>query len=401
MKFSNRILELKESPIRKMATYVNEAIDRGIKINHLNIGQPDIETPSVFMDEIKKYENKVLKYAPSQGLDILQDAIVKYYRYKNIHLSREHIIITTGASEAILFVVTAICDIGDEILIPEPFYVNTRNFFDQLGVEAIGIPTESQSNFHLPGANVIKNLISNKTRAIMITNPNNPTGTVYTETEMKLIIDIALEYDLFIIADEVYSSITFDKREIKSFAHFNQIENKVIIIDSISKRYSSCGARIGALISKNMLLVKQVIKLAQARLSVATLDQIGASALYKIDEKYYEHISQIYEHRRNIVIHELNQIPHIKYGLPEGAFYLLIELPFIDAEEFVIWMLKDFNLDGETVLVTPAKDFYTNENVGKNQIRIAFVNDDKQLIKSIKILKSAIYEYSLLENGIF
>lgn len=398
MDFSNRIINLKESPIRKLAPLASIAVQNGKNVYYLNIGQPDIKTPAEFFKVINSFDNDILKYAPSQGIKSLIQSIQSFYKQYEVNLRESDIIITSGGSEAILFAISVICNPFDEILIPEPFYVNTVNFVNQLSVKIIPIPTGEKNGYHLPSKEVIVNLITNKTKAILITHPNNPTGTVYTDHELQLIKELAIEYNLYIIADEVYRTITFNNIKAISFGQLTNIDEHLILIDSVSKRYSSCGARIGALISKNVTFMRYAMKLAQARLSVATIDQIGATALYSLNPDYYDRIAKIYELRRNVVIDKLQKIPGISYSNPEGAFYILIGLPIENAEDFAKWLLSDFDYNGETVFVAPAKDFYLNPLLGNNQIRLAYVYEEVALRKAIRILGLGLHQY-LRENS--
>lgn len=322
------------------------------------------------------------------------DALIKYFNLFDISLTFEDIIITSGASEAISFAVSIICNPEDEILIPEPFYINTVNFVEQFNAKIVPISTDEVNNYRLPSIKTIESLITRKTKAILITNPNNPTGTVYDENDLKKLIDIAIKHDLFIIADEVYRSITFDNKMAKSFFSLSKkAEKNLILVDSVSKRYSACGARIGALISKNKEFMKYAMKLATSRLSVSTLDQIGAIELYNLDYNYYNLIKEEYESRRNIVLAELSKISNITYNIPKGAFYILVTLPIIDSEHFAKWMLESFDYCGESIFVAPARDFYYSINKGLNQIRIAYVYNCNILKKSIKILKHGLDQY--------
>ncbi len=393
MKFSNKIIALQESPIRKLATYAKTASDKGIHVYHLNIGQPDIETPDIYLSEIKSYDESIIKYAPSKGMPALLTAIKTYYEHFDIKINEDDVIVTSGASEAILFAISVICNARDDILIPEPFYTNTVNFFNQLSVNAIPIPTDESNGYQLPDKKVIEQLITAKTKAIFITNPNNPTGTVYGMEELRLIKDLAIEHDLFVIADEVYRTITFDGVTSHSFLTFDDLKEQLIIMDSVSKRYSSCGARIGALISKNKDFIYYAMKLAQARLSVSTLSQLGATKLYQIEPSYYQEIARVYEQRRNVMIDQLSHIEGVTYAIPKGAFYLLVSLPIEDTEVFAKWLLTDFNDQGETIFITPANDFYNHSTKGKHKIRLAFVNHEDTLKRAIAILRIALEKY--------
>lgn len=394
MKYSNQINKLKESPIRKLSPVASKAESLGKKIYYLNIGQPDIETPRTFFDAIKSKDLKILKYENSRGNPQLIDAMISYFNLFDISLTCDDIIITSGASEAISFAVSTICNPEDEILIPEPFYTNTVNFLQQLNVKIIPIATEEVNNYRLPDFESIEPLITRKTKAILITNPNNPTGSVYDENELKKLIDIAIKHDLFIIADEVYRSITFDNSIARSFFSLSdKAEKNIIVVDSVSKRYSACGARIGALISKNKEFMNHTMKLATSRLSVSTLDQIGAIELYNSDFNFYNRIKKEYEIRRNTVLEELSKIPNITYNFPNGAFYILVTLPIVDSEHFAKWMLETFDYCGETIFVAPARDFYFSISKGLNQVRIAYVYNINILKKSIEILKHGLDQY--------
>ena len=394
MKYSNQINKLKESPIRKLSPIASKAERLGKKIYYLNIGQPDIETPRTFFDAIKSKELKVLRYENSRGNPQLINSMISYFNFFDISLTFEDIIITSGASEAISFAVSIICNPEDEILLPEPFYTNSFNFLQQINVKIVPIATDEVNNYSLPNVKSIESLITRKTKAILITNPNNPTGTIYDENELKKLTDIAIKHDLFIIADEVYRSITFDNIIARSFFSLsNKAEKNLILVDSVSKRYSACGARIGALISKNKAFMNYAMKMATSRLSVSTLDQIGAIELYKSDFSFYNIIKKEYETRRNTVLEELSKIPNITYNFPNGAFYILVTLPIIDSEHFAKWMLETFDYCGESIFVAPARDFYYSINKGLNQIRIAYVYNCNILKKSIKILKHGLDQY--------
>jgi len=394
MSFSNRIIQLKESPIRKLMPTAMKTLESGKTIFYLNIGQPDIQTPKTFFDAVNNIKMHTLKYAHSRGNQELIEEMIRYYDTFDIHLKTNQIIVTNGASEAISFAISVICNPLDEVLLPEPYYVNTANFIDQLAVKVKPIPTLESNGYHLPNMHVIESLITEKTKAILITHPNNPTGTVYTNKELIMLKDIALKHNLYIISDEVYKTITFDGVVARSFGTISEaLDQKLILIDSVSKRYSACGARIGALISKNEQFMKYAMKLAEARLSVSTIDQIGAIELYKIDKTYYKDIAKEYEKRRNTVLKALQEIPNISFSHPEGAFYILITLPIEDAEHFAKWMLESFDCNNETVFVAPAKDFYLESNQGKNQIRIAYVYEENILKHAINILHIGLKKY--------
>jgi aspartate aminotransferase len=393
MNFSKKILEIKESPIRKLVPLALNVISNGGKVIYLNIGQPNLETPEVFFKAIKSFESKILSYSSSRGHQPLIDSIIHHYRLNNISLESENILVTSGASEAINFGLSIICNPDDEILVPEPFYANTATFIKKVEAILVPIPTYEIDGYHLPNASKIQQLISSKTKAIFITNPNNPSGTVYSLRELMMISELAIKNDLFIFSDEVYSSIVFDKLHFHSFGAIKQVYDRVILIDSVSKRFSSCGARIGALISKNKSFMNHAIKLAQARLSVSTTDQVGATELFKIQFGYHQDIKTIYESRRNFVLKELHSISDISFTKPEGAFYILITLPVQDAEHFASWLLINFRINNETLFVAPARDFYSETNNVNNQIRLAFVQDQDTLKRAINILKEGLIAY--------
>jgi aspartate aminotransferase len=393
MKLSERILSLKTSPVRKLLPYADLARAKGTKIIHLNIGQPDIETPKAFYEAINSYDEKVLKYAHSAGKKELIKEISNYFKRMGFKFTEEEILVTFGGSEALLFVLITLCDVGDEILIPEPYYANYNSFFDMLQIKVKPIRTKPETGFHLPGKEEIRKSISSKTKAIMFSNPGNPTGTVYTREEMNELAEIAKEYNLFIISDEVYREFTYGENKAISFAAFSEISENVIIIDSISKRYSACGARIGCIVSKNRQFIACIYKLCQARLAVSTLEMVGAEALYRIPENYFDEVKEQYENRRNVLYKELKKIEDVCVSEPEGAFYTIVGLPVENAEEFAIWLLKDFDLEGETIMVTPAEGFYATEGLGKNEIRISYAISEEKLKKAVEILKKGLEIY--------
>ncbi len=393
MNFSKRITNMQQSPIRKLVPIAEKAKKQGKKVYHLNIGQPDIETPSEFFDAVKSFDEKVLKYSFSQGIPELIDALINYYKTYDIHFENDEILITNGGSEALLFSIIAVADHNDEILIPEPFYTNYNGFSSSVGVNVKPITTKAINGFHLPSRKEIEELIGPRTKAILLSNPGNPTGVVYTPEEIKMIADIAKEYNLFIISDEVYREFVYDNLKYTSFGNISEVEDRVIIIDSISKRYSACGARIGSIASKNKELIKQILKLCQGRLCVPTLEQIGAAKLYSVSNNYFENVFLEYQKRRDIVYNALKSIPGVVCEKPSGAFYVIAKLPVENAEDFVIWLLKDFDVDNETVMFAPAEGFYATPGLGKDEIRIAYILNEKDLTKAMNIFKKAIEEY--------
>lgn len=393
MKFSKRITGMQASPIRKLVPYANEAKAKGKKVYHLNIGQPDIVTPAGFFEAIRNFREDVLAYSTSAGSNELIDAIRKYYQSYGIEYGREHIIITNGGSEALMFAMIALCDPGDEILVPEPFYTNYNGFGQAVNVAIRPITTKAECGFHLPAAGEIEKLVSPATRAILISNPGNPTGVVYTDQEIMMLAEIAKKHDLFIISDEVYREFVYDGLKYTSFGTIKEIEDRVILVDSVSKRYSACGARIGCISSKNAELMAQVMKLAQGRLCVPTLEQVGAAELYKTPMSYLKDVNEEYTRRRNILYKALKEMPGVICEEPKGAFYVVVKLPVDNAEKFVIWMLKDFDVDGETVMMAPAEGFYATPGLGRDEVRLAYVLKEKDLARAMDILKAGLEAY--------
>ncbi|MDD3478061.1 MAG: pyridoxal phosphate-dependent aminotransferase [Candidatus Izemoplasmatales bacterium] len=391
---SKRVQAMQASPIRKLIPLSLAAKKRGIHVYHLNIGQPDIPTPKEFFEAIRDFGGKVLKYQLSGGDPDLIHAIKTYFERENIFFDEEDIIITNGGSEALSFALQAICDVGENVLVPEPFYTNYNGFTHQVGVFVKPITTKAEGNFHLPAKEEIVKMIDKNTKAILYSNPGNPTGVVYTEAEIRLLCDIAKEYDLMIISDEVYRKMTFDGKVSISLGTFQDVADRAVIIESVSKRFSSCGARIGSIQSKNKVLMKEVLKLAQARLSVSTIDQVGATALYALDEEYVLSIRDEYKDRRDAVLAGLAKIDGVEYRIPSGAFYCIVTLPVEDAEDFCAWLLSDFSYEKETIMLAPVRDFYVNKELGKKQVRIAYVLGASQMSRSMDLLKIALEQYT-------
>lgn len=400
MRISNRSEEMKTSPIRKLIPYSLEAKKNGIKVYHLNIGQPDTLVPDEFFDAISEYKSRCLGYEESNGNKDLIKANIEYYNKKNILFKEDEIFITNGGSEALNFAFFTTCNKGDNILVFEPYYANYNNLGKLMDVEFNGIPTDIENGFHLPSKSKIIEKINSRTKAILISNPSNPTGCVYDKKELELLAEIAIEYDLWIISDEVYREFIYDDIDYVSFASINKLKERVILIDSISKRYSACGARIGSIASKNKQLNKEFLKLCQTRLSVATLEQIGATELYSIDDEYINGVNLEYKKRRNLLLQKLNEIDGIICNKPEGAFYIIAKLPVRDAEEFCIWLLKEYNYNNETIMLCPAKDFYKSESYGKNEVRITYVLEEESLMKSMYILENALASYRIVHKEI-
>lgn len=398
MIYSERITTMQSSPIRKLAHIASSAKAKGIKIYHLNIGQPDIKTPKVFFEAVKNFNNEVLEYAVSPGLPELISSLQQYYTTYNMDFESDEILVTNGGSEALLFALMATCDPKDNILVPEPFYSNYNGFSQSINVNITPITTKAEEGFHLPSKEKIQSLITSKTKAILISNPGNPTGTVYTKKGLYMISEIAKENDLWIISDEVYREFVYDGLEYTSFGNIKEVEDRVIIIDSVSKRYSACGARIGSIASKDKTLIAEILKLCQGRLCVSTLDQVGSVELYNTPSSYFTEVNNEYKNRRDVLYNELIKVKGVICKKPAGAFYIVAKLPIENAEDFVIWMLTDFNKDGETVMACPAEDFYATPGLGRDEIRLAYVLKEDDLHKAAIILKEGLEKYLELKN---
>ena len=398
MKFSKRLSSMQESPIRKLAPFATAAKAEGVKVYHLNIGQPDIITPVGFFDAVKNFDKKVLEYAGSQGIPELIEAIRKYYTTYDMNFANEDIIITNGGSEALLFSFMAACDPGDNILIPEPFYTNYNGFAQCLNINVKSVTTVAENGFHLPSKDEILAKIDDKTSAILVVNPGNPTGCVYTKEEVRMIADIAKEKDLWIIADEVYREFVYEGLQYTSFGNMKDVEDRVIIIDSVSKRYSACGARIGSIACKNKKFMAEVMKVCQGRLCVATIEQLGAAALYDTPASYFKEVNDEYRKRRDVLYEELMKADGVICEKPMGAFYIVAKLPVENAEDFVAWTLKEFRRDNETVMCTPAEGFYSTPGLGKNEVRLAYVLKEESLRRAGQLLREALEEYTKLEK---
>ncbi|WP_050607504.1 pyridoxal phosphate-dependent aminotransferase [Clostridium niameyense] len=394
MNFSERISKMQFSPIRKLAPYAAEAKKKGIHVYHLNIGQPDIKTPECFTEGIKSFNETVLKYTASQGMDPLLESFIKYYKQWDIDFDKDELLITNGGSEAIQLSLMALCDVGDEIIIPEPFYTNYNGFAQSAGVEVVPFLTKAEDGFHLPKKEEILNKITDKTRAILISNPGNPTGVVYSYEELRMLADIVKEKDLFLIADEVYREFVYDNLKYTSAMYLEDIRERLIIIDSVSKRYSACGARIGVIASKNKELIHQILKLCQSRLCVPTVEQLGAANLINTPESYFKEVREEYENRRNIMFEGLKNIPGVVCEKPTGAFYIVAKLPVKNAEDFAKWLLEEFNYDHKTVMVAPAEGFYATSGLGIDEIRLSYCLKGEDLKEAMGLLKIAIEKYN-------
>lgn len=388
------------SPIRKLAPYAEKAKKNGIHIYHLNIGQPDIETPHQFWDAIKNIDRKVLEYSPSNGFEEIRNAYAHFFqnRYGLTNLLPEDLLVTTGGSEALLFTLLSTLDSGDEIIIPEPLYANYIGFSKSGDIKVIPITTTFEQAFALPSIDEFENVITQKTKAILICNPNNPTGYVYSNEELIRLKDIVLKHNLFLICDEVYRDFIYgEKKNYTSILSFPELEQHAILIDSVSKRFSACGARIGMVATKNKEVLQTVLKFAQQRLSPPTVEQLGILAMFDVEEEYFNKVNIEYRKRRDTLVEGLNKIEGVSCHSPGGAFYCIVQLPVKDADEFCQWMLSDFNYEGETVMMAPASGFYATEGKGKNEVRIAYVLNSLDLKKAMKCLEEGLKRYRELK----
>jgi len=382
-----------ESPIRKLVPYAEQAAKNGKHIYYLNIGQPDIKTPEVAIQAIKNANIDVLAYSRSEGSETYRIKIADYYKKNDIDVSHNDIIVTTGGSEALLFAFGSIMDTDDEIIIPEPFYANYNGFSIASGIKVVPVISKIEDNFALPPIEEFEKLITPKTKAILICNPGNPTGYLYSKEEIKKLASIVKKHDLFLIADEVYREFAYDGAKHFSILQEEGLDDNAIVIDSVSKRYSMCGARIGYLVSKNKSLIKTALKFAQARLSPPTLAQIASEAALDTPQSYFDDVIDEYVSRRNTLINELEKIEGVKVAKPKGAFYCIVELPVKNSDAFAQWLLESFDFENETIMVAPAAGFYSTPGVGLNQIRIAYVLNEEALKKAVRILKEALKLY--------
>ncbi|MDR0840316.1 MAG: pyridoxal phosphate-dependent aminotransferase [Christensenellaceae bacterium] len=394
MKFSGKIEKCQLSPIRKFYPYQVECDKKGVKIYHLNIGQPDIETPPAYFEAIRSFAQPVLEYAPSPGIPEMIDAVRGYYKRIGIEYAANDVIITTGGSEALSIVLNCILDDGDEVLVPEPFYPNYNTFVNTTGGKIVPIHTTPEEGYFYAERARIEPLITDKTRAIMFTNPGNPTGVVLTPAQLRLLADIAKEHDLFLIGDEVYREFVYGGEPLQSIGAFEDIAQNAIIIDSVSKRFSACGARIGTIITKNVGLQQNALKICQARLSVSTLDQIAAAALYSVDASYFDAVREEYKRRRDTIYRKLREIPGVVCEEPKGAFYVMAKLPVDDTDKFQTWLLTEFNDKNETVMYAPGAGFYGTRGKGADEVRFAYVLNCKDLERAMDLLALGIKQYN-------
>ena len=398
-KISNKGRQMPESPIRKLAPFAEIAKKKGHKVYHLNIGQPDIKTPEVAINAIKNIDLTILEYSHSAGNESYRRKLSQFYLQQKVNVNFEDIIITTGGSEALLFALGSIMDQGDEVIIPEPFYANYSAFSNASGGKVVPVISTIETGFSLPPISEFEKLISPKTKAILICNPGNPTGYLYSETEMMQLAALVKKYDIFLIADEVYREFIYDGDTHYSVMNIPGLEENVIMVDSVSKRYSMCGARIGCLVSKNKEFMSTAMKFAQARLSPPTMGQIACEAAIETPKTYFDEVISEYKGRRDTLISELNKIEGVVVTKPKAAFYCIAQLPIDNADDFCRWILEKFDLNGETVMMAPAAGFYSTPNMGLNQVRIAYVLKKEDLIRAMQILKVAISVYNTRKNN--
>lgn len=382
-----------ESPIRKLVPFAEKAKSKGTRVIHLNIGQPDIPTPDIALQAVKNQDLTVLAYSRTEGSDSYRNKLAAYYAKHEVQVTKEDIIVTTGGSEALSFAMATVADSGDEIIIPEPFYANYNGFAAANDLKVVPIASSISQNFALPPIQDFEKLINHKTKAILICNPGNPTGYLYTLKELEDLATLARKHNIFLIADEVYREFTYGNSKHHSILSLSEMEQHAIVIDSVSKRYSMCGARIGCLVSKNTDFIHTALKFAQARLSPPTYAQIAAEAALDTPASYFSEVNKEYEHRRNVLIAGLKAIPGVEVANPKGAFYCVVALPVKNADHFAQWLLESFSYEGDTVMVAPAAGFYATEGLGINEIRIAYVLEQKELLQAIHILEKALERY--------
>lgn len=393
MNMSDRISGFQASPIRRLVPYANEAKKRGIHVYHLNIGQPDIKTPDQVIEAVRNYNEPIIAYGQSEGDAALREALPAYYSTFGIEIKPEEIMITTGGSEALQFVFMTLCDPGDEVIIPEPYYTNVGSFARSAGVVLTPVTSLFEEGFSLPHIDQFAQHITPKTKAILLCSPNNPTGYIYTEEELLAILNLARKHDIFLVIDEVYREFCYDGKQFKSPLSYPEFADRIVVVDSFSKRYSMCGARIGALICKNPLVLEGAMKLAQARLCPPDIEQVAALAAVNTPQSYLDEVRDEYERRRNCIVSALRDIPGVSCSDPKGAFYLVARLPVDDAEDFCIYLLRDFSYEQETVMLAPAEGFYVTKGLGKNEVRIAYVLNCEDLKKAATCIRKALETY--------
>jgi len=394
---SHKMLEMKASSVRKLTKYADDAEAKGKKVYRLNIGQPDLHVPHEYYDQIRAFNEPTVEYMPSNGIPELLEAVEKYYNDVGINVDQKNIYITTGGTEAILFTLLTLTNPGDEFIVFEPYYSNYDTFFTITGATPVAVTTYAKNGFHIE-IEALEAKITEKTKAVLVTNPGNPTGAVLTKEEVRMIADIAIKHDLYIIADEVYREIVFDGREITSFGFLEDIHERLVIVESVSKRFNACGARIGAVVSKNEEILEVISKLCQGRLAVSTIEQYGAVGLYSTGNRIINQIRDEFQTRRDVIYRNLKKIPGVVCKKPEGAFYVVCKLPVDDANKFLVWMLEEFEDNGETVMAAPAEGFYATEGLGNDEVRIAYVLEPEKLDRAMHVLAKGIVAYQLLRD---
>ncbi len=399
MHLSQRALAAPASPIRKLVPLADEAKRRGRHVFHLNIGQPDIPTPQPMWEAVQKAGIEVLDYSPSGGIPSFRRALLDYYRRWGHELQPQHLLVTTAGSEAILFALASVCDPGDEVIISEPFYANYNGYAALLGLKVVPVTATPETGYALPHRAELEACIGPRTRAIVLCNPSNPTGRVYTRAEMDTLVELAHAHDLVLIADEVYREFCYAQDKPISVLSFPQIAERAVMVDSISKRFSACGARVGCLVSRNEELVAQAMKFAQARLSPPTLGQLMGAAGYAMDPSYFDGILEEYRHRRDVLLEELARMPGVMCQPPQGAFYVMPKLPVADAEDFVRWLLTDFHIDGETTMMAPGNGFYATPGAGQSEVRIAYVLREEHLRRAMRVVAEGLQVYAGERSG--
>ena len=393
MQMSNRISGFQCSPIRRLVPYSRDAEEKGIHVIHLNIGQPDIKTPKEALDAIHNYDKDIIEYGISEGEVSLRRGLVSYYSKYGLKVSQDDIMITTGGSEAIQFVFMTLCDPYDEFIIPEPYYTNVATFANIAMVTLRPVTSSSDDNFALPSISEFEKRINKKTMGIMLCSPNNPTGHVYSQEELRGLLELCRKYDIFLVVDEVYREFCYDGKSFTSVLSFPEYQDRVICIDSFSKRFSMCGSRIGAIVTRNREVLESALKLAQARLCPPAVEQVAATAALNAPDEYVEDVRAEYERRRNVMISRMQRIPGVRCSLPKGAFYFVVDLPVDDAEKFAIFMLRDFSYQGCTAMIAPAEGFYVTPGLGKQQARIAYVLNENELVMAAECLERGLKEY--------
>jgi len=393
MEISRRGQTVQASPIRKLKPYADKALAAGVKIYFLNIGDPDIPTPKPILDEVRSFNDKILGYGPAQGFLELRQGIAGYFAGYGIPLTAENVVVTVGGSEAVLFTFAAVGDVGDEIIVPEPFYTNYNGYASMTSLKIVPLTLRVEDGYRLPPAKEIEAKITPRTRAILLCSPNNPTGTVYTAEEIERVVKICAERDLFLIGDEVYKEFVYDGLTHKSILEYESVKDRVIVVDSISKRFSCCGARIGAAITRNEAVYQSILKFAQARLCPPSIEQKAAIAAYKMGLGYFEPVRQEYQRRRDVLYEGLKSIPGVVVRKPQGAFYMSVRLPIKDSERFAVWMLTDFQMGKATVMVAPGPGFYSTPGKGLDEIRLAYVLNEEDIKRALVIFKAGLEKY--------